>query len=135
MLHSSFLSLLRLTTTGHEYQGWTALVSWQSSDTVRQGAQDDVEISDKWCDTDRVNNVHLPAAEPAGDFTALILRIGSDAIVVAFRAAQAWSQIPWFLRMDLARMTEPGAQIHLPKLPDQQSQMGCALRLHLPVEI
>ena len=48
------------------------------------------------------------AAEPAGDFTAYIVRVANDAIVVVFRAAQAWSQIPWYLRMDLARMTDPG---------------------------
>lgn len=49
-----------------------------------------------------------PAAEPAGDFTAYILNIANEAIVIVFRVAQAWSQVPWYLKLDMARLTDPG---------------------------
>ena len=67
-----------------------------------------------------LESVRCWAGEPAGDFTGYILRVSNDAMVVVFRAAQAWSQIPWFLRMDIARMTDPGNMQHakgLTKLP------------------
>ncbi|KAK9862017.1 hypothetical protein WJX84_011422 [Apatococcus fuscideae] len=51
---------------------------------------------------------HHRPAEPSGDFTAYILNIGNEAIVMVFRVAQAWSQIPWYLRLDMARLADPG---------------------------